>query len=842
MKLLIPKLLLGFLFYFVFFVHPAFAQQTFFFDEEFNTERSAGVLDPDKWIVYPNQPTSPTPQGCLVDTVRETGGLLLLKQCSGIPQFPYVVSKTNPFPNGNFTASVRFQFPGAGGLPTGVKFVDTAPANGAGATELFGISFEEDVFNSFRIEYKDSPVFTKGTDSNFYVFKAVRDSNMYKLFLNDQLVFTSPETSDKVGAIYIGNPAILPSPGFNWSWPRIDYIQVTDNGSPVTVPQPFLDLPWDYGSRGMTFNEASTSINSYFDHQYPLLSTGLNEALNTSEDLVNYEGVKDKRFPYSSHDGYDYGNPAKVKLGDPVLAAADGEATYMNSCGACGNAILIDHKNGYQTRYYHMQPDGLITNTPGQKVNVVKGQQIGKVGFSGNVSPPREAGSHLHFMVVQDKNKDGNFEDNIPDGITDPFGWQSTDPDPWETYSFSYTGKPRTGNKSYYLFTKKLDNLNDQLTSNAKVFSVGKTTLDFPAGATDQNLNLTVQSAPNFTDSLLNSLGSIIKVDAKNFAGAFITTFLKNFSLTINFSQFDLSRFNTDTLSIYSSPDGTNWTKEATQIDLNSKNATASINHLTYFALMAERKDTLAPVTTAVLEGDRGTGNNFRSDVKVNLNALDNTGGSGVEFTAYSIDDSDWQTYTAPLTFSAEGNYKITFYSQDKDGNIEDVKAVEFSIDKTTPEARIAVDQADWDLKVSAVANDQAEIIKTPGQNSRAVYTLKDPAGNTLTLDTYDLDSKYIDIFKLYSLKYNSAPLITVADNILDTNYIFYTPINKPEIKVINQNFNLKNIATFIIVADAIRNKTNLSITENKITRREEKPGIVLLQLKTNKGKLEYSY
>lgn len=825
-------------------MRPTFAQETFYFTEEFNQERTPGALDPDKWIVYPNKRTTPNNLGCLIDTVRETTGLLILNQCSSTAQYPYIVSKNDPFPSADFTTTVRFQFPGSGVRPTGVRFVDKAPENGGSETELFGIGFEEDSFQNFTIKYQGSVVYTKGRDSGFYIFKATKQGNIYKLYLNDQLVFTSPETSEKVHAIYIGNPSIYPAANSDWSLLRIDYIRITNDGSPTTTVQPFLDLPWNYNGNNMSFNEAATSINAFFDHEYPVLSTRLGEPTETAAKVISYRGGnRTAELDYSSHDGYDYGNKAQTKLNTSVLAAGDGEATYMNSCGACGNAILIDHKNGYQTRYYHMQPDGLITNNPGQKVTVVKGQQIGKVGFSGNVIPKGENGSHLHFMVVQDKNNDGDFADNIPDGITDPFGWQSTEADPWETYSFNYAGKARTGNKSYYLFTKKLDNLNSTLTSNAAVFEVGKAKLEFPQGATNEDLNIKADTAPNFADNLLNSLGSILKVEAKNTAGQAVTTFLKNFSLTLSFSQFDLTRYNLNTLSIYSSPDGQNWTKENTQVDLNNKTASTSINHLTYFALMAERKDTIAPTTTPVLEGEKGTGNNYRSDVKVNLNTIDNPNGLGIEFTAYAIGDGDWQTYASPLNFSEEGNYKISFYSQDKDENIENVKVVEFSIDKTIPEAKIEVDQTSWDLKVSAIANDQVEITKKPRTKANEfTYTLKDPAGNTLILETYHLNSQYIDLFKLFSLKYNANPVAPVPENILDTNYIFYTPKTRPEIKVINQNFTLKDKATFVIVADAIKNKTVLNILENKKLRKEEKPGIVLLKLQTNKGRLEYVY
>lgn len=137
-------------------------------------------------------------------------------------------------------------------------------------------------------------------------------------------------------------------------------------------PEPFLDLPWDYRSSGMTFNDSAISINSFFDHEYPFLSTDLKEPPDRSKDLINYKGVRSDRFFYSSHDGYDYGTPAKTKLGTPVLAPSEGEATFMNSCAPCGNAILIDHKNGFQTRYYHLQSEGLIVNLQGVKVNVSK--------------------------------------------------------------------------------------------------------------------------------------------------------------------------------------------------------------------------------------------------------------------------------------------------------------------------------------------------------------------------------------------------------------------------------------------------------------------------------------
>src|SRR5258708_4287644 len=113
---------------------------------------------------------------------------------------------------------------------------------------------------------------------------------------------------------------------------------------------------------------------------------------------------------------------------------------------------------------------------------VQQAQQIGKVGDTGNCYVLSTNGTriyntpgcaHIHFGVFQDKNHDGNFSDNIPDGVTDPFGWQSKDPDPWENYSFFYNGQQRTGNKSYYLWEKKLDNTQESVSTNAATIIAG---------------------------------------------------------------------------------------------------------------------------------------------------------------------------------------------------------------------------------------------------------------------------------------------------------------------------------------------------------------------------------
>lgn len=476
------------------------------------------------------------------------------------------------------------------------------------------------------------------------------------------------------------------SSGSNWS-ANIDNFEIAyDYISPPTpTPTPtvaaFLDLPWDYGAKGLSFNEAALAVSSYFDHEYPLLSSGLSE-IDHFDTIIDFRGPPRVNRFYSRHDGYDYALSARVNIGDHVLAAASGWATFRpeEETGGGGNVIKIDHENGYQTWYEHLDREGLITNIEGQRIHVNQGQIIGKVGMTGKTT-----GAHIHFGVFQDKNKDGNFEDNVPDGVTDPYGWQSTDPDPWENYSFLHKGVTKTGNKSYWLWTKKLSSMKGTLTPSGGSFTNERFKFDFSTNSTSGNLTLNFSSQPNVKVSkTLQSIGSSLIATAKDVFGNLVTQFNSPYTLTIDFADFDLSNVNIDTISIYSSSDGVTWIKEPTILDIVNKKVSSQINHFTHFAVMAQRLDTEPPETDALLAGDKGKGNWLRSDVEASLNS-DDKSGMGVDYIVFKKDGNDWEQYIAPIIFSTEGHHKIEFYSVDKDGNIEDAKTTEFDIDKTLP-------------------------------------------------------------------------------------------------------------------------------------------------------------
>ena len=89
------------------------------------------------------------------------------------------------------------------------------------------------------------------------------------------------------------------------------------------------------------------------------------------------------------HNGLDLIAPA----GEPVYAVADGIIKeIIKSRKGLGNVVVIDHGNGYVTRYAHLAD---IETRKGRKVRM--GTRLGYVGVSGNSFAP-----HLHYEVLRD--------------------------------------------------------------------------------------------------------------------------------------------------------------------------------------------------------------------------------------------------------------------------------------------------------------------------------------------------------------------------------------------------------------------------------------------------------
>ncbi|MES2969881.1 MAG: M23 family metallopeptidase [Pseudomonadota bacterium] len=112
---------------------------------------------------------------------------------------------------------------------------------------------------------------------------------------------------------------------------------------------------------------------------------------------------------YDGHDGTDIALPtiAAMRQGVNVLAAAPGTITGVRDVMPdilisdptapalngrdCGNGVVIDHGDGWETQYCHMMKGSVAVST-GQIVSA--GTPLGQIGLSGNTEFP-----HLHLSV-----------------------------------------------------------------------------------------------------------------------------------------------------------------------------------------------------------------------------------------------------------------------------------------------------------------------------------------------------------------------------------------------------------------------------------------------------------
>jgi murein DD-endopeptidase MepM/ murein hydrolase activator NlpD len=89
---------------------------------------------------------------------------------------------------------------------------------------------------------------------------------------------------------------------------------------------------------------------------------------------------------WRAHRGVDYAAAA----GTPIMATADGVVTHRGPLGGLGNAVVIEHANGYRTRYGHLSRFAAIR--VGQRIG--QGETVGFVGATGLATAP-----HLHYEL-----------------------------------------------------------------------------------------------------------------------------------------------------------------------------------------------------------------------------------------------------------------------------------------------------------------------------------------------------------------------------------------------------------------------------------------------------------
>lgn len=113
----------------------------------------------------------------------------------------------------------------------------------------------------------------------------------------------------------------------------------------------------------------------------PLAGTGLFiRPINGGYISCGYGG-------YRGHQGTDF--TMSGAYGKPAYASAAGTVIFAGRSGGYGNLVKIRHENGYETWYAHLSAINVSVGS-----SVYQGQQIGKIGATGNATGP-----HLHFEL-----------------------------------------------------------------------------------------------------------------------------------------------------------------------------------------------------------------------------------------------------------------------------------------------------------------------------------------------------------------------------------------------------------------------------------------------------------
>jgi len=183
----------------------------------------------------------------------------------------------------------------------------------------------------------------------------------------------------------------------------------------------------------------------------------------------------------------------------------------------------------------------------------------------------------------------------------------------------------------------------------------------------------------------------------------------------------------------------------------------------------------------------------------------------------------------------------VQFYAGDKGGNVEDTQTIEFQIDKTSPEAEIGYGLSKFDSTVTGKDTSGGTTVTVEKSSLlHAKYTIFDQAGNTLILHVDKIKVGKQVTLNLKTLQYNNDAVIQLDKNIYTT--LVLTDRNN-KIKQLDQFYALKDDKKIFTSYSNKRSITKI-YTKNLGNKyiREDKKGIVLLQLYTENKVLKYSY
>lgn len=162
----------------------------------------------------------------------------------------------------------------------------------------------------------------------------------------------------------------------------------------------------------MPESHSSMALFSYFSDDLKSLNRAVDASISNTNQYIAWLESKPIRTPIpgtlsvssvfgkrtdpltfspTMHPGIDINSPS----GTPFYAAGGGKVIQVNFDREYGNQVVIDHGDGYQTRYAH------ASNISVKVGSTVKQNQL--LGTTGNTG--RTTGPHLHFEIMKQGEK-----------------------------------------------------------------------------------------------------------------------------------------------------------------------------------------------------------------------------------------------------------------------------------------------------------------------------------------------------------------------------------------------------------------------------------------------------
>ncbi|NOU71373.1 hypothetical protein GC098_08050 [Paenibacillus sp. LMG 31458] len=191
-------------------------------------------------------------------------------------------------------------------------------------------------------------------------------------------------------------------------------------------------------------------------------------------------------------------------------------------------------------------------------------------------------------------------------------------------------------------------------------------------------------------------------------------------------------------------------------------NAVGNVSNVTGITVSNIHK--IAPVTTATLSPAAPNGKNswYTTDVTVSLSVSASVYGGSVT-TEYQVNDGQWIIYTGSIPAFGDGTYKLGYRSKDQAGNVEQLKTVEFKVDKTASALSVQLDKTSiWP------ANHKMVTINTTLNSSDATsgvesVVLTSITSNQLDSGQSDIQANFGTAATSFSLRAEKSRIYTIT-------------------------------------------------------------------------------